>query len=85
MKNYSTDNIINMALVGHASTGKTMLNEAIAFNAGIINRMGSIEDGNTVSDYHYDEIQSQHSISSSLNNKFTALFPTNFISRSLAL
>lgn len=68
MKNYSTENIINMALVGHASTGKTMLNEAIAFNAGIINRMGSIEDGNTVSDYHHDEIQSQHSISSSLIN-----------------
>ena len=68
MKNYSTENIINFALAGHASSGKTMLAEAMAFNAKVINRMGSIEDGNTISDYHHDEIKSQHSISSSLLN-----------------
>ena len=68
MKNYSTENIINFALTGHASTGKTILSEAMAFNAGIINRMGSIEGGNTISDYHHDEIRDQHSVSSSLLN-----------------
>ena len=68
MKNYSTENIINFALGGHASTGKTMLAEAMAFNAGVTNRMGTIEDGNTISDYHHDEIKGQHSVSSSLLN-----------------
>ena len=68
MKNYSTGNIINFALSGHASTGKTMLAEAMVFNAGITNRMGTIEDGNTISDYHHDEIKSQHSISSYLRS-----------------
>ena len=42
MKNYSTENIINFALGGHASTGKTILAEAMAFNAGVTNRMGTI-------------------------------------------
>ena len=50
MKEYSTKNIINFSLVGHAATGKTVLTEAMLFNAGVINRMGTIESGNTESD-----------------------------------
>ena len=43
MKNYSTENIINFPLARHTSNGKTMFAEAMAFNAGITNRMGIIK------------------------------------------
>ena len=51
MKDYSTNNIINIALTGHASTGKTALAEAMVFNGDAIHKMGSIDSGTTVSDY----------------------------------
>ena len=68
MKNYTTDNIINIALTGHASTGKTTLAEAIMCNGNAIHKMGSIEEGTTISDYREYEIKNQHSISLSLMN-----------------
>ena len=68
MKDYTTKNIINLALAGHATTGKTTLAEAMACNAGIVRKMGSIEEGTTVSDYREYEIQNQHSISLTLLN-----------------
>ena len=68
MKDYSTQNIINLALTGHATTGKNTLAEAIVCNAGIIHKMGSINAGSTVSDYREYEIQNQHSISLTLMN-----------------
>lgn len=66
MKEFATNEIKNIGLLGHASTGKTSLAEAILFSAGNINRLGRIDDGNTVSDYHEDEISRKFSISSSL-------------------
>ena len=66
MKEFTTNEIKNIGLLGHASTGKTSLAEAILFSAGNINRLGRIDDGNTVSDYHEDEISRKFSISSSL-------------------
>ena len=66
MKDYSTKNIINIALAGHASVGKTTLAEAMVYNSGAIHKMGSIEAGTTVSDYREYEITNQHSISLSL-------------------
>ena len=68
MKDYSTNNIINIALTGHASTGKTSLAEAMVFNGGAIHKMGTIDAGSTVSDYREYEIKNQHSISLSLMN-----------------
>ena len=68
MKNYTTDNIINIAITGHASTGKTILSESMLLNAGSIHKMGSIQEGTTVSDYREYEISNQHSISLSLMN-----------------
>ena len=66
MKKYDTDKIRNIMLAGHQSVGKTMLGEAILFNAGITNRMGRIEDGNTVFDAFPDEIERQISIVAAL-------------------
>ena len=45
MKDYKPADIRNFAIVGHASSGKTMLSEAMLACAGVINRMGSISGG----------------------------------------
>jgi elongation factor G len=58
--------IKNLALAGHAGCGKTTLAEGIAFAAGVSTRRGSILEGNTLSDYHPDEISRKHSINTSL-------------------
>ncbi len=62
MKKYATADIRNFALVGHGASGKTCLSEAMLYNSKQINRMGTIEDGNTVSDYHPGEQTRQISI-----------------------
>ena len=56
----------NLAVVGHAGSGKTTLTEGIAFAAGATTRRGTIAEGNTLSDYHPDEIARKHSINTSL-------------------
>jgi elongation factor G len=60
------DRIRNVALIGHRGTGKTSLNEAILFEAGVINRLGRVEDGSTVSDSEPDEQQREMSIGASV-------------------
>jgi elongation factor G len=78
-KDYQPGEIRNFAIVGHASAGKTMLSEAMLACAGVINRMGTITAGNTVSDYHESEKQRQISVSASLlhlewlNKKFNLI------------
>ncbi|MCK4350502.1 MAG: elongation factor G [Candidatus Krumholzibacteria bacterium] len=66
LKKYSIDRIRNIVLVGHQSSGKTMLAEAIAFDAGVITRFGQIEDGNTLLDSTPDEIERKISITAGL-------------------
>ncbi|MBQ7984457.1 MAG: elongation factor G [Bacteroidales bacterium] len=61
MKVYNTSQIKNIALVGGNKSGKTTLAESIALNAGIINRMGTVEAGNTLSDYRDIEIERKSS------------------------
>jgi elongation factor G len=60
------DRIRNVALVGHRGTGKTSLDEAILFEAGIVNRLGRVEDGTTVSDGEQDEQEREMSIGASV-------------------
>lgn len=66
MNTYRTADLRNFAIVGHASSGKTMLAEAMLACSGVIGRMGRIADGTTVSDYHASEKQRQISTQASL-------------------
>ena len=60
--------IRNVAVVGHRGTGKTSLVEAMLFQAGKTNRLGTIEAGTTVSDWEEDEQRRQMSLSASLSS-----------------
>ncbi len=66
MKGYNGDTIRNVALLGHGGCGKTTFLEAALLSTGVINRMGKVEDGNTVSDYDKMEIEKGYSISASI-------------------
>jgi elongation factor G len=65
---HRADRIRNVALVGHRGSGKTSVNEALLFQAGAVNRLGTVLDGNTASDSDPDEQARQMSISASLSS-----------------
>ena len=62
MKVYQTNEIRNIALIGGAKSGKTTIAEAMLFEGGVINRRGSVDDKNSVSDYREIEIERQASV-----------------------
>ncbi|MDE6097140.1 MAG: elongation factor G [Muribaculaceae bacterium] len=68
MKIYKTDEIKNIALIGSKGSGKTTLAESMLFECGVIKRRGSIESGNTVSDYFPVEKEYGYSVFSTVFN-----------------
>ena len=66
MNVFTTDKIRNVVLLGHGGCGKTSLAEAMAYLAGLTNRMGTVDDGNTISDYDKEETKRHFSIHTSL-------------------
>ena len=66
MNAYTSEQLRNVVLLGHSGAGKTMLGEAMLFASGVTNRLGRVEDGNTVSDYDAEEHARTYSISLSV-------------------
>ncbi len=66
MKVYEGANIRNLCFVGHGSSGKTSIASGLLFTAGMVNRLGRVDDGTTVTDYDDEEIERKITISSSL-------------------
>ena len=66
MKVYRTDEIRNVVLLGHGGSGKTSLVEAMAYVSGATNRLGTIDAGNTISDFDKEEQKRKFSTSTSL-------------------
>src|SRR5690625_5148447 len=66
MKDYTTDKIRNIAIIGHLGTGKTSLTESILFSTGTIKQKGEVEKKNTVSDFTTEEKNRLSSFSMSL-------------------
>ena len=57
MNVFTTDKIRNVVLLGHGGCGKTSLVEALAYLAGLTNRMGTVDSGNTISDFEKEEVK----------------------------
>ncbi|NTW09854.1 MAG: elongation factor G, partial [Chlorobiaceae bacterium] len=70
MQAVQPDKLRNIVITGHAGCGKTMLSESLALTMGVVNRLGSIDEGTTLSDYSADEIQKKHSLNTSLIHGF---------------
>jgi len=66
MKEYETEKLRNVVLLGHGSAGKTSLAEAMLFASGAINRMGEVENGTTVADFDEEEIRRRISLNLAL-------------------
>jgi elongation factor G len=66
MKVYDAASIRNVAVAGHGGSGKTQLVSALLFDAGMVNRLGKVDEGNTVTDYDEEEISRKHTLSASL-------------------
>lgn len=66
MKDYTAANIRNIGVFGHGSEGKTTLTEAMLFNAGLLERLGRVDNGTTTTDFDPEEIKRSISINAAL-------------------
>lgn len=79
MKDYKTNKLRNLALVGHSGAGKTSLTESLLYFTKAIDRVGKVADGNTVSDYEKQEIKRKISIQTSIVPVEYKYYKVNFI------
>ena len=66
MKDYTINNLRNVGIIGHSSSGKTSLTEALLFYSNTTDRLGKVEEGTTVSDFDQEEKKRNISISTSI-------------------
>lgn len=65
LSNYKTEDIKNFSFISHGGAGKTTLTEDVLFNAGVIKQIGSVDEGNTKSDFIPEEKDHKYSVNSS--------------------
>ncbi len=79
MNSTKSEDLRNIAVIGHGQSGKTSLVSAFLFNSGMVNRLGKVDQGNSVTDYEEEEIEKKISIQASLayavigNNKINII------------
>ncbi|HXF42880.1 MAG TPA: GTP-binding protein, partial [Pyrinomonadaceae bacterium] len=66
MKAFATENIRNLAVIGHGDAGKTQLVSSLAHVAGNSHRWGKVDEGTTITDYEEDSIQRKISLNNNL-------------------
>ncbi len=66
MREYRTEQIRNIGVIAHSGAGKTSLIEAMLYNGGAVERMGHVDQGNTVADYSPDEIERKTTLNCSV-------------------
>ncbi len=66
MKVYDAASLRNIAVAGHGGSGKTQLISALLFASGAVNRLGTVDEGTTTTDYDEEEIARKHTLSASL-------------------
>ena len=71
MKDYTAKDIRNIGIFGHGGEGKTSLTEAMLFNAGLVDRIGSVQNGTTTTDFDPEETKRHISPSTSLSHRLS--------------
>lgn len=79
MKTFESDKLRTVAVVGHGQSGKTSLVSAILFNTGMVNRLGKVDQGNTVTDYDEEEIDKKITIQASIAYAVVDKYKINMI------
>ena len=79
MKKFDSTKIKNIAVAGHAGSGKTSLTEALLYKSGTVDRLGKVLEGTTVSDYTADEIKRKCSVYTSLSVMETSDLKVNLL------
>jgi elongation factor G len=79
MKDILSENLRNVAVVGHGNSGKTSLVSALLYNTKMVNRLGKVEQGNTVTDFDEEEIARKISIQASLAYAFQDKIKINIL------
>lgn len=79
MKEVLSEQLRNIAVVGHGQTGKTSLVSAVLFNTGMVNRLARVDQGNTVTDYDEEEIEKKISIQAAVAYAYKDNYKINII------
>ncbi len=79
MKDIPSENLRNVAVVGHGQSGKTSLVSALLYNTKMVNRLGKVDQGNTVTDFDEEEIARKISIQASLAYALKDKFKINLL------
>jgi elongation factor G len=79
MKDVACENLRNVAIVGHGQVGKTSLGSALLYDSKMVNRLGKVDQGNTITDYEEEEINRKISIQAGMAYAYRDKYKINLI------